>query len=107
MENLEELHDSSIQSIRIDFEKQIISVEVSIYNNETKDYYSICLTFYEVQNYKTNDIFINVFEELGIYTFDYKEYNGKKEVEFVILTGSGKQDININFKCAYFKREVL
>jgi len=48
-----------------------------------------------------------VFEELGIYTFDYKEYNGKKEVEFVILTGSGKQDININFKCAYFKREVL
>ncbi|MES2380004.1 MAG: hypothetical protein V4538_03120 [Bacteroidota bacterium] len=57
MEYLEELHDSSIQSIRIDFEKQIISVVVSIYSNETQDYYSICLTFYEVSNYKINEIF--------------------------------------------------
>ena len=107
MKDIEDLHDSSIQKICVDIENQIISMVVSIYNNKTKDYYSIRLTFYEVSNFKTNEIFINVLEELEIYTFNYMDMNGKKEIEFMLLIDSGKQSISIKFECGYFKRELL
>jgi hypothetical protein len=92
-----DLHDQDLESFAIDSFSKKINLVISTYNEETADYDTWELIFFNVENINTKNLSFEKDSSLEIYSFDVSENLQKLFVRLILLFGFGKHNAELSF----------
>ncbi|WP_018343871.1 hypothetical protein [Cytophaga aurantiaca] len=109
LEKLKELqlHDQNFENFNFDFEKRILTIIVSIYSEDSKEYDYWKIDFYNIENLKMSELNIVKLESLEIYSHEIIENSSTIFIEFIMLLGLGQPSFNLSFNFTEVQLELL
>jgi len=92
-------HDMPVESIAFKtmYHTQLL-VHLSVYNEETKDYDDLKITFKDIIQLNSDAITLNTKSDFELFSFDY-EYTDVYTCELMFLCGFGEPSLAIEFTC--------
>ena len=96
------LHDVGFENFHLDFEKRIVRITYSVYDETTGLYSSLEIVFFNISNLKMDELHMTDIQSLEIYDHQVANRFGLPFIKFVMLTGFGKPSFNLEFNFAEY-----